>query len=103
MSPHPTEKILLLQESELNRVQLIVDLSELTTEIGALTSRAKTYGSVASSVAHLISFFRRWNSPAAAVKKAPLQTLQKWAELGFVLCSPAQVNTPPQASKASPK
>ena len=68
LNPLESRKQLLLAESELNRAQLVVDLAALAADVGALTDRAKTLGSLASSAAMLVAglaAFRR-GKPADA-------------------------------------
>lgn len=55
LSPLESRKQLLLAESELNRAQLVVDMAALSADVCALTDRAKSLGSIASSAAMLVS------------------------------------------------
>ena len=55
MNPLESRKQLLIAESELNRAQLVGDMAVLTADIRTLTDRAKSFGSIASSVAVLVA------------------------------------------------
>jgi hypothetical protein len=55
LSPLESRKRLLIAESELNRAQMMEDLAALKSDAGALVDRVKSYGSIASSVATLVS------------------------------------------------
>ena len=55
LNPLESRKQLLLAESELNRAQLVVDMAALSADICALTDRAKSLGSLASSAAMLVA------------------------------------------------
>ena len=52
-----SRKQLLLVESELNRVQLLNELSDLQSEISQVTEQVRTIGSFASSAAKLATTF----------------------------------------------
>ncbi len=84
MTPLQLRKQLLLAESELNRAQLVGDLAALSADVHALTARAKTLGSIASSAATLavgLAAFRRGKPAAAGAKTSWLQTILKGAGL----------------------
>jgi hypothetical protein len=71
MKPLELRKQLLLAESELNRAQLSENLVALRAEVRALTTRATSFRSIASSVAMLVAgltTFRR-NKPEDAMAK----------------------------------
>jgi hypothetical protein len=75
MNPLESRKQLLIAESELNRAQLVADLAALTAGVRAITDRARSFGSIASSaavlVAGLAAFRRRYATgvfPANRVK-----------------------------------
>jgi hypothetical protein len=84
MNPLQSRKQLLLAESELNRAQLVVDMTALTADIRALTSRARSIGLIASSAAALVAglaAFRRKKPCPADEKPSWLQTILKGAGL----------------------
>ena len=84
MNPLESRKQLLLAESELNRAQLVGDMAALRADVRALTDRAKSFGSIASSAAVLVAglaAFRRGKSAAAGAKPSWLQTILKGAGL----------------------
>src|SRR5208283_2878717 len=69
-----------LLESELNRAQLVRDVAELKVGAGKLNGRAKSFASIVSSTAVLVSAltaFRHGKPNAAGVKSSWLQTLLK--------------------------
>lgn len=55
MTPLQSRKQLLIAESELNRAQLVGEMESLTAGIRTTTSRAKSFASIASSVALLLA------------------------------------------------
>jgi len=74
----------LLAESELNRAQLIGDMTALTAEVRALAGRAKSIGIIASSAAALLAglaALRRKKAAPADEKPSWLQTIFKGAGL----------------------
>lgn len=84
MNPIGSRKKVLLAESELNRDQLIGSVAALATDIGVMTHRAKSIGSIASSAAVLVvalSTFRGFWLARAAQKLPWLQTARKGAGL----------------------
>ena len=84
MNSLESRKQLLISESELNRAQLAKDMDSLAADVRALTSRAKSFGSIASSAAVLIAgltAFRRGNSEAGEAKTTWKKTLLKGAGL----------------------
>lgn len=73
LNPLASQKRLLLAESELNRAQLVEDVAMISAGVHALSNRAKSFGSIAASVAVLVAglaAFRRGR--AAAAKPKPL-------------------------------
>ena len=69
MKPLESRKQLLLAESELNRAQMVGDLTALTTGVRTLTHRATHSGTMASSAALLalgLTFVQR-GQPASPV------------------------------------
>ena len=83
MNALQSRKQLLIAESELNRLQLVRDLAALKAGVGTLTSRAKSFGSIASAVTMALAglaAFRRGKS-AAATKPSWLQQIIKGAGL----------------------
>ncbi len=60
MNPLELRKNLLLAESELNRAHLAGDLATLAGGVRALTHRAKSFGSIASTVTVLVAGLSAW-------------------------------------------
>jgi hypothetical protein len=84
LSPLESRKRLLLAQSELNRAQMMEDMDALTAEVRALSGRAKSFESIASSAAVLVSglaAFRRGKPPDADAKPSWLRTVLKGAGL----------------------
>lgn len=84
VSPLASRKQILIAESDLNRAQLFGDLAALTAEVRALSDRAKSFGSMASSVAVLVAglaAFRRGKFADAATKPSWSQAFLKGAGL----------------------
>ena len=84
MSPLETRKQLLIVESELNRAQLAGDVAALRADIRALSHRAKSIGSIASTVAAAVSVvtaFRRGKPAPADGKRSWLDIVLKSAGL----------------------
>ncbi len=85
INPLAARKRLLLAESELNRAQLVRDVSVVTTGVRALNERTRGIRSVASSAAGLVAGLaavQREKRLNAALKPSRLQTVLKCA--GFV-------------------
>jgi hypothetical protein len=55
VNPLAARKRLLIAESELNRAQMVGDLSELADGVRTMASRAKSIGAITASVAALIA------------------------------------------------
>jgi hypothetical protein len=55
MNPLESRKQLLLAESELNRAQMVEDLTALKSDVNALVDHVKSFKSIASSAAVLVS------------------------------------------------
>jgi hypothetical protein len=84
MSPLQSRKRLLIAESELNRAQLAEDMAVLRGAVGTLRDRAKTFSTIASSVAALVAglaALRRRKPGPAQANPSRLQTLLKSAGL----------------------
>ncbi len=84
MNSLESRKQLLIAESELNRAQLAGDMTVLAAGVRTLTDRAKSFGSIASSVAVLVAglaAFRRGESGDTGAKPSWLQTILKGAGL----------------------
>ena len=84
VNPLESRKQLLIAESDLNRAQLVGDLAALTTGVRTLTTRAKSFGSIASAAAVLVAGLaacRRGKSVDADAKPSWLQTILKSAGL----------------------
>jgi len=84
MNPLESRKQLLLAESELNRAQLVRDMTALTAGVRTLTDRAKSFGLIASSAAALVAGLAAFGRAKAADAKAKtpwLQTILKGAGL----------------------
>ncbi|MGP8198236.1 MAG: hypothetical protein ACLQU4_01885 [Limisphaerales bacterium] len=97
MTPLETRKQLLIVESELNRAQLAGDVAALRADIRALSNRAKSIGSIASTVAMVVSAlaaFRRDKPARADGKRSWLDVILKSAglisNLWMALRSPAR-------------
>jgi hypothetical protein len=84
MNPLESRKQLLIVESELNRAQLAGDVAALRSDFRALADRAKSFSSIASSVAMLVAAlaaFQRGKAAEAGAKRSWLQILLKGAGL----------------------
>jgi hypothetical protein len=84
LNPLPSRKQLLLVESELNRAQMMRDLTALTSEVRALGDRARSFGTIASSAVVLatgLAAFRRGKAPDADAKPSWVRTAFKGAGL----------------------
>ena len=84
VNPLELRKRLLIAESELNRAQLVGDMTAMTAGVRTLTDRAKSFGSIASSAAVLaagLAAFQRGKSASADAKPSRVQTILKGAGL----------------------
>jgi hypothetical protein len=84
LNPLQSRKQPLLAESELNRAQMMQDMAALTSEVRKLSGRAKSFGSIASSAAVLVSglsAFRRGKTADADAKPSWVRTILKGAGL----------------------
>jgi len=75
-------KQLLIAESNLNREQLTQDMAAFRTDIRAFADRAKSFGSVASSIAMLVTTLtalKRRKSAESEAKPSWFQTILKAA------------------------
>jgi len=84
MNPLAARKQLLIVESELNRAQLAEDMAALTAGVRTLTGRVKSFGSIASVAALLVTgftVFRRGKCVDAGVKPSWWQPILKGAGL----------------------
>jgi hypothetical protein len=82
LSPLELRKQLLIAESELNRAQLAGDLAVLTARVRAVAGRAKSFGTIASSAAVLVTglaAFQRGKTADAGRKRSWLHTILKAA------------------------
>jgi len=80
LNPLKSRKQLLIAESELNRAQLVGDMAALTTDIRALSGRAKSFGVIASAAAAVVASlttFRRGQYRDAGTKPSWWQTIFK--------------------------
>ncbi len=77
MSRLESRKQLLIAESELNREQLTEEIAALTADVCALTDRAKSFGSVASSAALLVAGLAAFRHSKSAPAGAPSSWLRK--------------------------
>jgi len=68
MSPLALRKQLLVTESELNRVQLADDITALKVDVHTLTDRMKSFGSIAATIAGVMSCFN--GKPANTAPRA---------------------------------
>lgn len=84
MSSLESRKQLLLAESELNRARLMEDFVALSAEVRALTDRARSFESIASTAAVLVSglsAFRGGRPAEMEAKPSWLRTVLKGAGL----------------------
>jgi homoserine acetyltransferase len=84
LNPLELRKQLLIAESELNRAQLMGDIAAMTEDVRMLTDRAKSFGSIASSAAMLVTglaALRHGRSTPADEKPLWWQTILKGAQL----------------------
>ena len=84
MNPLETRKRLLVAESELNRAQLVRELDAMTVGVRTLTHRVKSFGSIASTAALLVTTFaalRRGKVGIASLKPSWFQMIRKGAGL----------------------
>ena len=84
MNPLESRKQLLIAESELNRVQLVGDWVAMTAGVRMLTGRARSFGSIASAAAVLVTgleAFRCGKAVDGSAKSSWLKTLLKGARL----------------------
>ena len=65
MSPLAMRKQLLVAESDLNRVQLADDITALKVDIHTLADRMKSFGSIAATIAGVMSCFNGKATTAA--------------------------------------
>jgi hypothetical protein len=77
MSRLESRKQLLIAESELNREQLAEEIVVLTAGVRALTERAKSFGSMASSAALLVAGLAAFRHSKSAPAGAPPSWLKK--------------------------
>ncbi len=83
VNPLESRKRLLIAESELNRTQLVQEWVALTAGVRTLTSRVKSFGSIASAAGLLLAglaAFRRGKRTEAEVKPSWLQMALKGAQ-----------------------
>lgn len=88
LNPLQSRKGLLLAESELNRAQLIGEMTAMAEDIRSLSNRMRSLGSIASAIAMLgvgLAAFRRGKAAAAGAKPSWLQTIVKGASLVSIL------------------
>jgi hypothetical protein len=84
LNPLQSRKQLLLAESELNRVQMMEDMAALRAEVRMLTDRARSFDSIASSAAVLVSglaAFKRGSTTGSDAKPSWMKTMLKGAGL----------------------
>jgi len=84
MNALESRKQLLIVESELNRVQLAADIAVLKAGVRGVTDRAKSFSTIASSIAALMAglvAFRRGNPADGGAKPSWLQMILKGAGL----------------------
>jgi uncharacterized membrane-anchored protein len=84
INPLESRKRLLIAESELNRAQLVGDITALTEGVHTFTGRAKSLGSIAAAAAALVAglaAFRRNKSAEAPAKPSWFQTVVKGTKL----------------------
>ena len=84
VNPLESRKQLLIAESELNRAQLAREWGALRASVRILTSRVKSFGSIASAVALLVAglaAFRHRKVMPAKAKPSWVQTVLRGAQL----------------------
>ena len=81
MSSLALRKSLLIAESELNRVKLADDLLAVGGCVAALTDRAMSYSSIASSVVGLMAGLAAVTAPKPVAKRNWLQSVVSGASL----------------------
>ena len=84
VNPLESRKRLLVAESELNRAQLVHEWVAMTAGVRTLAARVKSFGSIASAAALLVTglaAFRRGKFGSADVRLSWLQTILKGAGL----------------------
>jgi len=84
LNPLESRRQLLVAESELNRAQLVQEWVAMTAGVRTLTSRVKSFSSIASAAALMavgLAAFRRGRAPSAGVKPSCMQTILKGARL----------------------
>jgi hypothetical protein len=84
MNALQTRKQLLIAESELNRAQMLDDISDLTAGFRVLADRAKSINAMAVSAAALVTglaAFRRPKTAGPAAKPSWLATILKLASM----------------------
>jgi hypothetical protein len=82
LNPLELRKKLLIAESELNRVQLVQEMQSMGDGLVAVTDRARSFGSIASSVAMLVSglaALRNGKSAQPGAKRTWFQSVLKGA------------------------
>ena len=99
MKPLESRKRLLLAESELNRAQMVRDLTALTTGVRALTYRATHWESLVSSAALVamgLTVFQRGQPVGPVAKPTKLNYVLNGAALlgALWLAATAQRNGP---------
>ena len=79
MNPLESEKQLLMAESELNRAQLVGDMTALTAGVRTLTRRAASLGSIALSSAALATGLAavQRGRPVDSAKSSRVDTILK--------------------------
>jgi hypothetical protein len=84
LNPLDSRKQILLGESEMNRAQMLADMAALSADFRALGDRARSFNSIASSAAVLVSgltAFRRGKAADQEAKPSWLRTVLKGAGL----------------------
>ena len=76
MNQLASRKKLLVAESELNRAQLIGEVTALKADVRLLADRAQSFGSIATSAAGLMNFLSGKPAPNAT-KPSRVQTVLK--------------------------
>ena len=106
VTPLESRKRLLIAESEINRSHLVGDVAALTAGVRSLTDRARSFRSIASSGAVLVTAlaaFQRGKNPDSDAKPSWLQTTLKGAGVLSTLwlshcCSLARITRQTQAA-----
>ncbi|MBC8096457.1 MAG: hypothetical protein H7Y43_11645 [Akkermansiaceae bacterium] len=102
MNPLETRRRLLVAESELNRDQLIQEWVVMTGGVRTLTTRVKSFGSIVSVAALVVSCLAGWRRGkigSTSVKPSWLQVIPKGASLLLSLWPALRAKSHDQATQ----